>query len=104
MVPGPTNVADRVMTAMQKPMISHRSPEFRALYESIAGNLKYLFQTEGDVFVLTTSGTGGVEAAVSNSVNPGDKILVPVFGLFSERMKESIVRRGGRPAGSPSGC
>lgn len=97
MVPGPTNVADRVMTAMQKPMISHRSPEFRALYESIAGNLRYLFQTEGDVFVLTVSGTGGVEAAVSNSVNPGDKILVPVFGLFSERMKEAIVRRGGKP-------
>lgn len=97
MVPGPTNVADRVMTAMQKPMISHRSPEFRVLYESIAGNLKYLFQTEGDVFVLTVSGTGGVEAAVSNSVNPGDKILVPVFGLFSERMEEAIVRRGGRP-------
>ena len=97
MVPGPTNVADRVMTAMRKPMISHRSPEFRALYESIAGNLKYLFQTKGDVFVLTVSGTGGVEAAVSNSVNPGDKILVPVFGLFSERMKEAIVRRGGRP-------
>ena len=97
MVPGPTNVADCVMTAMQKPMISHRSPEFRALYESIAGNLKYLFQTEGDVFVLTVSGTGGVEAAVSNSVNPGDKILVPVFGLFSERMKEAIARRGGRP-------
>ena len=97
MVPGPTNVADRVMTAMGKPMISHRSPEFRALYESIAGNLKYLFQTEGDVFVLTVSGTGGIEAAVSNSVNPGGKILVPVFGLFSERMKEAIVRRGGRP-------
>ena len=97
MIPGPTNVADRVMTAMQKPMISHRSPEFRALYESIAGNLRYLFQTEGDIFVLTVSGTGGIEAAVGNSVTPGDRILVPVFGLFSERMKEAIVRRGGKP-------
>ncbi len=97
MIPGPTNVADRVMTAMQKPMISHRSPEFRALYESIAGNLRYLCQTEGDVFVLTVSGTGGIEAAVGNSVTPGDRILVPVFGLFSERMKEAIVRRGGKP-------
>jgi len=97
MVPGPTNIPDRVARAMIKPTISHRSPEFRALYESITENLRYLFQTEGDVFVLTVSGTGGVECVVSNSVNPGDKIVIPVFGLFSERFKEAIIRRGGRP-------
>ncbi len=97
MVPGPTNVPDRVTRAMLKPMVSHRSPEFRSLYESITGNLRYLFQTEGDVFVSTASGTGGVECAVGNIVNPGDKIIIPVFGLFSERMKEAIARRGGVP-------
>jgi len=97
MVPGPTNIADRVMRAMTKPMVSHRSPEFRALYKSITENLRYLFQTRGDVFVLTASGTGGVECAIGNTVNPGDKIMVPVFGLFSERMKEAIVCRGGEP-------
>ena len=97
MVPGPTNVPERVSKAMMKPMISHRGPEFRALYKGIIENLRYLFQTEGEVFVLTASGTGGVECAVSNLVNPGDKVLIPVFGLFSERMKEKIVRRGGSP-------
>jgi len=95
MVPGPTNVPDRVMRAMIKPVISHRGPEFRALYRDIIENAKYLFQTEGDVFVLTASGTGGVECAISNVVNPGDKVVIPVFGLFSERMRDKIIRRGG---------
>ena len=102
MVPGPTNVPDRVMKAMLKPMIDHRSPEFKALYASVTENLRYLFQTESDVFVLTVSGTGGVECMVGNTVNPGDKIVVPVFGLFSERLKEAISRKGGRPVELPS--
>jgi len=97
MVPGPTNVPDRVMRAMIKPMISHRSSEFRKLYDSLTENMKYLFQTEGDVYVLTASGTGGVECMIGNTVNPGDKVIIPVFGLFSERMKEAIIRRGGEP-------
>ncbi len=97
MVPGPTNVPDRVMRAMLKPMIDHRSREFKALYKSITENMRYLFQTKGDVFVLTASGTGGVECIVGNVVNRGDKIIVPVFGLFSERLKETVLRRGGIP-------
>jgi aspartate aminotransferase-like enzyme len=97
MVPGPTNVPDRVTRAMLKPMISHRCPEFRALYESLTENMRYLFQTDGEVYVLVASGTGGVECVVGNTVNPGDKIVTPVFGLFSERLKEAIIRRGGIP-------
>jgi len=97
MVPGPTNVPDRVMRAMIKPMISHRSSEFRELYDSLTENMRYLFQTDGDVYVLTVSGTGGVECMIGNTINPGDKVIIPVFGLFSERMKEAIIRRGGRP-------
>jgi len=97
MVPGPTNVPDRVMRAMIKPMISHRSSEFRKLYDSLTENMRYLFQTQGDVYILTVSGTGGVECIIGNTVNPGDKIIIPVFGLFSERMKEAIIRRGGEP-------
>ncbi|HDM88630.1 MAG TPA: aminotransferase, partial [Candidatus Bathyarchaeota archaeon] len=53
MVPGPTNVPDSVMRAMIKPIISHRSEEFRRLYESLTENMRYLFQTEGDVYALT---------------------------------------------------
>jgi len=97
MVPGPTNVPDRVMRAMIKPMISHRSSDFKRLFESLTENARYLFQTQSDVYFLTASGTGGVECAISNTINPGEKVVIPVFGLFSERMKETIVRRGGRP-------
>jgi len=94
MLPGPTNVPDRVMRAMTKPIINHRGPEFEALHDSITENLKYVFQTRNEVFVLTSSGTGSVECAVGNALNPGDKAVVPVFGVFSERLKEKIIRRG----------
>ena len=97
MLPGPTNVPDRVMHAMIKPIIGHRGAEFHALYEEITEKLKYVFQTKNDVFVLTCSGTGGIECAVSNLVSPGDKVIVPVFGVFSERLAEKVKRRGGIP-------
>ena len=97
MLPGPTNVPDRVMQAMIKPIIGHRGAEFHALYEEITEKLKYVFQTQNDVFVLTCSGTGGIECAVSNLVSPGDKVIVPVFGVFSERLAEKVKRRGGIP-------
>ncbi|MEM0216990.1 MAG: alanine--glyoxylate aminotransferase family protein [Candidatus Bathyarchaeia archaeon] len=97
MLPGPTNVPERVMNAMLKPIINHRGSEFHALYSSIEENLKSVFQTKNDIFILTASGTGGVECAVSNLVNPGDKVIVPVFGVFSERISEKIRRRMGVP-------
>jgi len=94
MLPGPTNVPDRVLRAMSRPVIGHRGPEFRELHERIVENARYAFQTEGDVFVLTCSGTGGVECAIANAVAPGDKVVVPVFGVFSERMAETARRQG----------
>jgi aspartate aminotransferase-like enzyme len=97
MIPGPTNVPPRIMKAMFKPMINHRDEEFRALYRDILENLKYAFQTKNDVFPLTCSGTGGVEFAVGNLIGKGDKVIVPVNGLFSERLKEEIIRFGGVP-------
>jgi len=96
MLPGPTNVPDRVMRAMMNPLINHRGPEFRALLDSVAEGLKYVFDTKEDVYVLTSSGTGAVECAISNVVGPGDKVIVPVFGYFSERLKEKVVRHGGK--------
>jgi aspartate aminotransferase-like enzyme len=101
MLPGPTNVPQRVMQAMLKPIINHRGPEFEALHDSINPNLKYLFQTKQHAFVLTCSGTGAVECAISNITNPGDKIIVPVNGYFSERVKEKILRHGGKPIEIP---
>jgi len=97
MIPGPTNVPPRIMKAMFKPMINHRDEEFRALYKNILENLRYAFQTKNDVFPLTCSGTGGVEFAIGNLISRGDKVIVPVNGLFSERLKEEIIRFGGVP-------
>ena len=97
MVPGPTNVPSRVMRAMIKPMISHRSSDFKRLFDSLTENMRYVFQTQGDVYALAVSGTGGVECVISNAINPGDRVVIPVFGLFSERMREAIIRRGGKP-------
>jgi len=96
MLPGPTNVPDRVMRAMLKPIINHRGSEFAALLDSVSEGLKYVFETKQDVYVLTSSGTGAVECAISNVINPGDKVIIPVFGVFSERLKEKVTRHGGK--------
>jgi aspartate aminotransferase-like enzyme len=101
MLPGPTNVPDRVMRAMLKPIINHRGPEFNALQESVFQGLKYVFQTKQDVYVLTSSGTGAVECGISNILEPGDKVIIPVFGFFSERLREKILRHGGKPVEIP---
>jgi aspartate aminotransferase-like enzyme len=89
------------MQAMTKPIIGHRGSEFHALHESILNNLQYVFQTKNDVFTLTASGTGGVYCAVSNIVNSGDKVIIPVFGIFSQRMRDKIVRCGGKAVELP---
>ena len=75
----------------------HRGAEFHALYREITENLKYVFQTQNDVFVLSCSGTGGIECAITNLVNPGEKVIVPVFGVFSERLADKVRRKGGVP-------
>jgi aspartate aminotransferase-like enzyme len=101
MLPGPTNVPERVMNALSRSIISHRGKEFECLYESIVENAKYVYQTKNDVFPLTVSGTGGIECAVSNLVKKGDKVLVPVYGDFSNRIKEKISVYGGIPIEIP---
>jgi len=95
MIPGPTNVSDRVMKAMLKPMINHRSPEFTALVGSITEKSKYLFQTKEHIVTITASGTGGVEAVAFGLVRPGDNVVVPVYGEFGQRLAEAIELAGG---------
>ncbi len=97
MVPGPTNVPASIMAAMGRPMMNHRGPAFRSLYERILENLKYAFQTRNDVYPLTCSGTGGVECAVGNLISRGDRVITLVSGLFGERMRTAIMRYGGEP-------
>jgi len=101
MLPGPTNVPSRVMLAMMKPMINHRGPEFMSLLDSVEEGLKYVFETKEEVFVLTSSGTGTVECAISNVVDPGDKVVVPVLGYFSERLKDKVALHGGKVVEMP---
>jgi len=95
MLPGPVDVPEKTLTALLKPVISHRGEEFRELYSHIQEMAKKVFQTNSKIFVLTASGTGGVEAAVLNLVRPGDKIVVPIFGEFGHRLAKQIERAGG---------
>ncbi len=84
-VPGPTPVPQEVLQAMTKQMINHRGPEFAQIVSGVTEGLKQVFQTKNDVFLMTGSGTGGLEAAVVNTLSPGDKVLSVAVGVFGER-------------------
>lgn len=97
MLPGPTNVPPRIMRAMIKPLMGHRGPDFKELFSRVLTNTKKIFETNGDLFILTTSGTGATECALQNVTDDGDKIIVNVNGFFSERLGEAIRSYGGTP-------
>ena len=83
-VPGPTNVPDRVLRAMHVAMEDHRSPTFPALTQACLNGLKPVFRTRsGTPFLFPSSGTGCWEAALTNCLSPGDKVLIARFGQFS---------------------
>jgi len=84
-IPGPTPCPDEVLQTMSRQMINHRGPEFARILNDVTDKLKQLFQTKGDVFLLTASGTGGLEAAIVNTLSPGDKALSVSNGVFGER-------------------
>ena len=87
-IPGPVTVAEPVLAAMGKPMVDHRGPEFKVLLESIARKLKPVFGTSGDVVLLGSSGTGGLEAALTNMFGAGEKVLCCPVGVFGDRFAE----------------
>jgi aspartate aminotransferase-like enzyme len=95
MLPGPTNVPNRVMNAMLAPIINHRSEDFRILYKRVIEKTQKVFETTGDIILLTTSGTGAVEASVVNLIKKGDKAIIPVNGEFSTRLADLIDSWGG---------
>jgi len=84
-IPGPTPVPPQVMTAMTKPIIGHRSGEFSRLYRDLVKKMQKVYQTENDLFILSNSGTGAMEMALANTVNPGEKVLSLVTGHFAQR-------------------
>ena len=93
-VPGPTPCPPEVLQAMSKQMINHRGKEFGEIIQQVTSRLKEVFQTKGDVFILTSSGTGAMEAAIVNSLSPGDKVLSLSNGVFGDRFATIAERFG----------
>ncbi len=94
MIPGPTPVPESVMLEIAKHPIGHRSGEFSKILENVYANLKYVFRTQNDVFVFTSSGTGAMCAALENLVNEGDHVLSLVLGNFGNRWAKIAATRG----------
>lgn len=93
-IPGPTFVPASVLAASARPMINHRGPEFASLLAGLTRALQDFLRTQGDVLLLTCSGSGGMEAAVANTLARNDKVLLFVNGAFGERF-QSICRAYG---------
>lgn len=95
--PGPTPVPPSVLSEMGKPIIHHRTPEYSALFAQIRRDLKYIFQTEQEVLIFASSGTGAMEGSISNLFSPGEKVLVARGGKFGERWEELAKVYGLKP-------
>src|SRR5437588_10200702 len=85
-IPGPTPLPERVVRAMSRPMIDHRGPEFAAMHKEIAAGVREVLETaQADLLILSSSGTGSMEAAVANLVSPEDRVVVCTCGVFGDR-------------------
>src|SRR5215510_11017081 len=94
-IPGPTNVPDRVLRAMDYPTIDHRGPDFARLTHEVLEGLRPVFQTRGSVVIYPSSGTGACEAALINTLSPGDRLLVMETGWFSHIAWRHVAERLG---------
>ncbi|MFD1707748.1 pyridoxal-phosphate-dependent aminotransferase family protein [Siminovitchia sediminis] len=92
--PGPTPIPNRVNVAMSKPMIGHRSAEFPVLLEDVATRLQPVFGSDNPVCILSASGTGALEAAAVNTIEPGDHVVVIVGGAFGDRFAKILEAHG----------
>jgi alanine-glyoxylate transaminase / serine-glyoxylate transaminase / serine-pyruvate transaminase len=93
-IPGPTNVPDRVLRAIDRPTIDHRGPEFARLSLELFELLKPVFKTSGPVMIFPATGTGAWEAAIVNTLSPGDKVLMFETGHFATLWQEMAGRFG----------
>ena len=100
-IPGPTNVPDRILRAIDRPTIDHRGPDFGALGREVLGGLKRVFKTEGPVLIFPASGTGAWEAALVNSLSPGDRVLMFETGHFATLWRQLAERLGLEPVFVP---
>jgi alanine-glyoxylate transaminase / serine-glyoxylate transaminase / serine-pyruvate transaminase len=93
-IPGPTNVPDRVLRAMDRPVIDHRGPEFAQLGAEVLEGVKSIFKTKNHVVIYPASGSGAWEAAIVNTLSPGDRVLVFETGQFSSLWRDIALRHG----------
>ena len=93
-IPGPTNVPDRILRAIDQPTMDHRGPEFATLGRGVIDGMKTIFQTEADVVIFPASGTGAWEAALVNTLSPGDQVLMYETGQFASLWCELAGRLG----------
>lgn len=101
-IPGPANVPGRVLRAIEKPTIDHRGPEFQALSKELLERIKLVFQTKNPVVIFPSSGTGAWEAALVNTLSPGDKVLMFETGQFSSLWTKLAEENGLKPEVIPS--
>jgi alanine-glyoxylate transaminase/serine-glyoxylate transaminase/serine-pyruvate transaminase len=96
-IPGPTPVPDRILRAMDMPVIDHRGPQFKALGKRVLSGIKTIFKTANPVFIYPASGTGAWEAALVNTLSPGDRVLMYETGHFATLWKNMAVKLGLQP-------
>src|SRR6187397_3275492 len=96
-IPGPTPLPDRVLRAMDTPIIDHRGPEFAKLAKSCLDGIKTIFKTTNPVIIYTATGTGAWEAALVNTLSPGDRVLMVETGQFATLWKTMAEKLGLRP-------
>jgi alanine-glyoxylate transaminase/serine-glyoxylate transaminase/serine-pyruvate transaminase len=101
-IPGPTPVPDRILRAMDMPVIDHRGPEFKRLGLRVLSGIRTVFQTASPVVIYPSSGTGAWEAALANTLSPGDMVLMYETGHFATLWKNIALKLGLRPEFIPS--
>jgi alanine-glyoxylate transaminase/serine-glyoxylate transaminase/serine-pyruvate transaminase len=101
-IPGPTNVPDRVLRAIAQPTIDHRGPSFGELGRKVLTEIRPIFRTENPVIIYPSSGTGAWEAALVNTLSPGDRVLISDTGQFATLWRQLAVRLGLQPEVIPT--
>jgi alanine-glyoxylate transaminase/serine-glyoxylate transaminase/serine-pyruvate transaminase len=96
-IPGPTPLPDRVLRAMDTPIIDHRGPEFAKLAKRCLDGIKTIFKTTNPVIIYTATGTGAWEAALVNTLSPGDRVLMVETGQFATLWKVMAQKIGLKP-------
>jgi alanine-glyoxylate transaminase/serine-glyoxylate transaminase/serine-pyruvate transaminase len=101
-IPGPTPVPDRVLRAMDTPIIDHRGPEFQKLAKRVLDSIKTIFKTANPVIIWTATGTGAWEAALVNTLSAGDRVIMVETGQFAALWKNMAVKLGLKPEFIPT--